>query len=116
MEIMLIDDDAPVVRALSRALVLLGHTVRCAHSGDEALDLLKQHCPDLAIVDLIMPGMDGIETSANIRRCCPRCRIVILTGTPDEAIGRTSLYVRPKPIDLADLRQIIEAEPDAQLA
>lgn len=109
MEILIVDDDESLLRSLKRAVRLLGHSVRAAPSGQEACARAAERCPDLAMVDLIMPGIDGIETIARLHRLCPSCRFVILTGTPQEAAGRTLVEVRQKPIGLADLRELLGA-------
>jgi two-component system, NarL family, response regulator len=88
----LIVDDHPVVRAgLS---TLLGtqdglHVVASASSGEEALDILKSQDVDLVLLDLRMPGMNGIETLHAIRREGISSRVVILTSfETDEDIYR----------------------------
>lgn len=107
MDVLIVDDEEALLRSLERAVRLLGHEVRTAAGGVDACALAAERCPDLAIVDLVMPGIDGIETIARLHRLCPSCRFVILTGTPREAAGRTMVEVRAKPIGLADLRDLL---------
>lgn len=107
MDVLIVDDDDALLRSLERAVRLLGHSARTASGGEQACARAAERCPELAIVDLIMPGIDGIETIARLHRLCPGCRFVILTGTPQEAAGRTEIMVRPKPLGLAELRDLL---------
>jgi PAS domain S-box-containing protein len=66
--ILVADDDADVRRILSEALAAAGCDVRTAASGGEAIELARRLQPDLAIIDLVMPGMDGFEVIALMRR------------------------------------------------
>ena len=109
MDILIVDDDEALLRALERATRLFGHSVRTASSGDRACDVAAERCPELAIVDLIMPGIDGIETIAQLHRLCRGCRFVILTGAPSKAAGQTDITVVQKPIGLAALGELIRA-------
>ncbi len=65
--ILAVDDDEPVLRSVKRVLENAGFTVRTASSGQEALDLIARERPDLVVLDVIMPGMDGIEVCRRIR-------------------------------------------------
>ena len=56
------------------------HVTLEARSGEEALELLAHHAVDVAVVDIGLPGMDGIETAAQIKRRWPHTRIVMLTA------------------------------------
>ncbi len=57
--IMLVDDDADMIKLTERWIVKAGHETICATSGPEALDMLKAAKPDLILLDYAMPGMDG---------------------------------------------------------
>ncbi len=83
----LIVDDHAVVRQGVRAflethpdIIVVGE----AASGTEAIRLVQEHIPDVAIVDLLLPGMDGIETTRQIRRISPHTRVVVLTSYDDD--------------------------------
>lgn len=65
----LVADDSKHVRGiLERVLVTLGHTPILAHDGQEAVELFAVHAPDLIILDVMMPGIDGYETARRIRK------------------------------------------------
>jgi two-component system, OmpR family, KDP operon response regulator KdpE len=65
--VLVVDDEAPILRALATNLRARGYTVDAAASGEEALDLAARHRPDAVILDLGLPGMSGIEVVAGLR-------------------------------------------------
>jgi len=83
----LIVDDHAVVRQGVRAflethpdIIVVGE----AASGTEAIRLVQEHIPDVAIVDLLLPEMDGIETTRQIRRISPHTQVVVLTSYDED--------------------------------
>jgi len=80
---LLVVDDEPQIRsALVRGLGLLGYVVEEAGSGREALTLLKRAPCDAMVLDIFMPGMDGVEVMRLARQMYPDLAIIILTGRP----------------------------------
>jgi two-component system response regulator MprA len=74
-------DDEPAVReALKRALSVEGYQVDLASDGNDALDRLGQISPDLIVLDILMPGIDGLEVCRLLRRIGNRTPILILTA------------------------------------
>ena len=65
--IVVVDDDPGMVYVVKRIMEKDGHTVMSANSGVEALDLIKEHKPDLILLDVMMPGMDGFEVCKTIK-------------------------------------------------
>jgi DNA-binding response OmpR family regulator len=65
--ILAVDDDEPVLRSVRRVLENAGFTVSTASSGKEALNLIAHGQPDLVVLDMIMPGIDGLEVCRRIR-------------------------------------------------
>src|SRR5437868_5399963 len=65
--ILVVDDEREIVRALRRSLSAHGYTVLTASSGEEALETVAQHRPDLLLLDLLLPGMSGLEVCRRIR-------------------------------------------------
>ncbi len=84
--VLLVDDHALVrqgVRAFLETQPGLS-VVAEAGSGEEAVKLAAEHAPDVALVDLIMPGMDGVETTRRLTANSPRTSVVILTSYHDD--------------------------------
>lgn len=78
--ILVIDDESAVRRSLRRMLERAGHTVLEASDGRAGLTLFQQHRPELSIVDIIMPEMDGIEVIIEMRRDRPQAKIIAISG------------------------------------
>jgi two-component system KDP operon response regulator KdpE len=66
-KILVVDDEAQIRRALGSILATRGYEVIFASDGAEALDLAIEHCPDLVILDLAMPGMGGLDACRELR-------------------------------------------------
>jgi two-component system, OmpR family, response regulator len=79
--VLLVEDDAAIAASLAEALGLLGHRVHVYHDGPSALADLAQTQPYAAIVDIGLPGMNGIELGARLRtQLGPRFKLFALTG------------------------------------
>ena len=64
---LVVDDDAFIARLLEIELSAAGYDVRTARSGDRALELARERCPDLILADVMMPNMDGFELTRQVR-------------------------------------------------
>jgi two-component system response regulator MprA len=80
MRVLVVDDDRAVREALRRALTLAGYEVRPAASGAEAIELVVQAVPDAVVLDVAMPGMDGLEVCRRLRLLGNRVPILMLTA------------------------------------
>ena len=65
--ILVVDDEIEIVRALRRSLTAHGYKVFTASSGEEAFELISRHRPDLILLDLVLPGMSGLEVCRRMR-------------------------------------------------
>ena len=65
--LLVVDDDAFIARLLEIELAAAGYDVRTAGSGDRALALARERCPDLILADVMMPNMDGFELTRQLR-------------------------------------------------
>jgi DNA-binding NarL/FixJ family response regulator len=81
IRILLADDHAPVRRGLRLLLESAANCQVCAEAedGEEAVKLAAAHRPDVAILDLMMPGLSGIEAAQRIRAAVPSCEVAIVT-------------------------------------
>lgn len=109
--LLLVDDDELLRERMGRALTARGLAVRTAASGDEALQLARQQPPDLAVLDLKMPGLTGLQTLRELKAIAPDVHAVILTGYGSianavEAVHQGAENYVTKP---ADADQVLEA-------
>jgi DNA-binding response OmpR family regulator len=115
--ILLIDDDAAVCSAISLILDQEGFAVTTAADGQAGLDLAQANTFDLAIVDMFMPGLDGMETIGRLRRIAPAMPIIATSGAVTSGPGsadvlsvateRGAAMVIHKPFRPRDLLQAI---------
>ncbi len=86
MKILICDDQAVIRDGLEMLLSLEKdfQIVGCARGGQEALELTAQKSPDLVLMDLKMPGMNGIEATREMRKKFPRAKILVLTTYDDD--------------------------------
>ncbi|MFF1607995.1 response regulator [Amycolatopsis sp. NPDC058278] len=82
-EVLVVEDDAAVREGLQLALRRQGHVVHTAESGELGIDVLVRHRPDLVVLDLMLPGMDGFETCRRMRAAGP-VPIIMLTARSDD--------------------------------
>lgn len=80
MNLVLVEDDSRVASFLERGLRAEGHAVTVAHSGPEGLTLIAASRPDVAILDLMLPGMTGLEICQALRAARNRVPILMLTA------------------------------------
>ncbi|MFD5462970.1 response regulator [Kitasatospora sp. NPDC127059] len=111
----LLADDEHLIRGALAALLSLEDDIEVvaqAGSGPEALAMAQSHRPDIAVLDLQMPGKDGIEVATELRRLLPDCRCMIVTGHGRPGYLKRALEVGvrgflPKTVSAADLAGII---------
>lgn len=84
-KILVVDDEVMVAEVSQITLSSLGHQVQCSPSGEHAVDLTMKDRYDLAIIDAMLPGMDGFETFAALQQNCSRIKGVLVSGdlTPE---------------------------------
>lgn len=80
MTILIIDDDQALRDSLRRTLRRDGYTVLEAAEGGEGLKVVKSHPVDVVLVDLFMPGKEGLETIGELRRSHPGIKIIAMSG------------------------------------
>ena len=119
--VLLVDDEVEFLEALAERLKIRGLEVECARSGREALKIIDENTFDAVVLDLSMPGLDGIETLRRLRTLRPELQVMILSGratvqTAVEAtrLGATDIF--EKPTDVETLVQRIRAARAARLA
>jgi CheY-like chemotaxis protein len=111
--ILVVDDDTDICRNLSDILTDLGYRVDYAHDGLSALELVRQRPYDIALLDLRMPGMDGLTLYREIKRQRAGTVSVLVTAyaspaTAEEALGAGAWKVVAKPVDFPRLLGLVE--------
>ena len=118
IKVLLIDDEEDLLRALAKRLTVRGMDVATATSGELALTQIDGQTYDVVVLDLAMPGMDGMETLRRLKARRPTLPVVVLTGhaaaeKADEARNLGARDVVQKPAEFADLlariRQVAES-------
>ena len=106
--ILIVDDDPASCRALELHFRSQGHRVAVAHSAEEGLDDAARAAPDLVILDVRMPGRNGLEALPDFKRACPGAHVIMITAfhDMDSTIQAMQLgaddYIQ-KPIDIDEL-------------
>ena len=88
--VLVIDDDSGITGVLKRGLGYEGYQVDVANSGKEGLEMALQRPPDLVILDIMMPGIDGLEVCRRLRAADEKLPILMLTakdGASDQVLG-----------------------------
>ena len=112
IRILLVDDEKSLLEYLSKRLLKKGHTVRAVFSGEQAVEVAKNEHFDVAIVDLKMPGMDGVETQKKLREIQPFLQCIVLTGHGSiesalESGHQDAFQYLHKPVEHDDLLAVI---------
>lgn len=88
--ILVVDDDSKILSMMRRGLIFAGYEVDLAESGEQALDKTLGQLPDLVVLDVMLPGIDGIEVCRRMRAAEARLPILLLTArdrVPDRVAG-----------------------------
>lgn len=112
LSVLVVDDDRNVGRMLARMLKRLGHGARQVTDGAEGLQLVAEEPPDLILLDLVMPEMNGPQFLEKLRATHPELPVVIVTGFPDsrlmsEAMRHAPVLLIPKPVEMELLERTV---------
>ena len=108
IKLLLVDDEENFVSALAERLQLRDFRPKVALNGEEGLDALEKETPDVIVLDLRMPGIDGMEVLRRVKKSHPQVQVIILTGhgteQDREEASRIGAYeYHRKPVDIDDL-------------
>ena len=112
VRILVIDDEPAVVDILVTCLREEGYGALGAETSDEGLKLAILSRPELVLLDIALPGMNGIELLKRIRSIIPTTRVIMVSGNTDPVLAREALelgalaYV-DKPFDFDNLKRVI---------
>ena len=118
VRLLLVEDNVDAAEALAELLRLWGHEVQVVHDGAAAVDAVRLHRPDVVLLDIGLPGMDGYEVAASLRaepELRPH-RMIALTGYGQEADRHRSRnagfdHHLVKPVNLEELRALVVGPP-----
>lgn len=111
--ILVVDDDADTCRNMADLFGDLGYVVDAADGGDMALEKAGQQSYDLSLLDLRMPGMDGLTLCRRLKRLRPRMVTMIITAhgassLAEEARDAGARHILPKPVDFPRLLALVK--------
>lgn len=110
--VLVVDDEPGIIAALTGALAHWGYAVSTAPDGPQALEQVKATRPHVVLLDINMPGMDGLEVLRHLRAFDPAIGVIMLSGVGDEETRQTALtlgaddYLR-KPTRLEDVERSV---------
>lgn len=84
MKILLVDDDITLVKAIRRSFESLGYEVVVCYEGGPVLDVIEQEKPDIVILDIMLPGKDGLTVLKEIREKFPGLPVIMLTARSED--------------------------------
>ena len=119
LKVLLVDDEEDYIRTMAERMDMRDLGSDVALSGDQALRMIEQDIPDVMVLDLRMPGMDGLEVLATVKATYPRVEVIVMTGQgtdEDEEEARrlgACAYLR-KPVDFNDLMSAIRRAGEAR--
>jgi len=114
IRVLLVDDEKDYVKAMAERMQMRDVSSRVALSGDEALRMIEDEAPDVMVLDLRMPGIDGMEVLERVKRDHPTVQVIILTGhgseKEEEAARRLGAFeYLQKPTDTSDVLKTVRA-------
>jgi DNA-binding response OmpR family regulator len=113
IKILLVDDEKEFVETLSERIRMRDHKSDVALDGEEALKIMDDDLPDVVVLDLKMPGIDGMEVLRRIRSAYPNVQVIMLTGhgsDKDEKEARKlgAFEYLQKPVEIETLMKKIK--------
>ena len=111
--VLVVDDEEVVRQFLAATLENPQRRVLTAQGGEDAVEIVQNTGIDLVLLDLLMPGMNGVETFRRLQKLRPELPVVIVTGFPDSELMARALEIGPftvlnKPVDVAQLQKVVD--------
>ena len=91
LAVYLLDDDSSILKSTGRLLDSAGWKVEAFADPISFLQQAAMHCPDVAVIDILMPEMSGLEVQTRLRRISPSTRVIILTAKDDPSVRRIAM-------------------------
>jgi len=121
LKILIADDNEDLLETFALIFTRHGFFVETARNGLSAVDKYRKHRYDVALMDIVMPGINGVEASRKIKEMDPEALIILMTGHSDEALLRLARdagahHIVNKPVKIEQLIELIaEAAGDQPL-
>ncbi len=111
--VMIVDDDLEFAGSAKDIFEGEGHEVMSAYDGPQAVEMVKQRKPDLLLMDIKMPGMDGVTAYSNIKAIYPDLHVILVTAYPEmdlisSALREGAFGCFEKPLDLERLLCVVD--------
>ena len=87
----LLDDDASILKSTGRLLDSVGWKVEAFTDPIAFLEQAAKHRPDVAVIDILMPTMSGLEVQTRLRRISPSTQVIVLTAKDDPSVRRMAM-------------------------
>jgi DNA-binding NtrC family response regulator len=112
-KVLLVDDERDFVEALSERLQMRDYSSAVVYGGEEALSIVEEDEPDVMVLDLKMPGIDGLEVLRRVKEKHPNVEVIVLTGHGSEDAARVCAELGAcayleKPVDIEKLTQAMQ--------
>ncbi len=109
----IVDDHRDIADGLAEVLRIHGHEAEVAYNGEQAVRVFQEKDFDIAFMDVMMPGMNGVESFLAIRRMKPNARVVMMTGYSveqllDQVVEKGAYGVLNKPVSMDDVLETLE--------
>lgn len=107
-KVLIVDDEAEFASTLAERLALRNYDVNAVNRSDDAIKTIRDHPPDVVLLDLRMPGIGGFEVLRTIKEFDPTIEVILLTGQPksegaEEGIPTGLFDYVVKPVDITEL-------------
>jgi len=111
--VLIVDDDKATRQSIACYLGARGITCLAAEDGEHALNAIETHHPDVVLLDIMMPGLSGIEVASRIAKIEPHPKVILMSGYADAMAEATKASLDVfrtiwKPVPLKQLRQFLE--------
>lgn len=83
--VLIVDDEKPVADSLAMVFSAAGYEARAAYSAEDAAETISRWEPRLAILDVVLPGMNGIDFAIQLETSCPQCQVLLFSGDQSTA-------------------------------
>jgi two-component system response regulator HydG len=113
LDVLVVEDDQDFAESLAMVLEGRGHKVELAYDGKQAIEKFQNQNFDVAFMDVILPGMDGVESFLEVRKFKPYAKVIMMTGYSVEqllerAVENGAWGVLHKPLDIEELLEMLE--------